>query len=60
MGFGDGSGISWTIMQTACTSLQTDNHINMSSLNFLQGGCSSWRLANSVKEVYSENELTNR
>jgi len=35
---GDGvlecSGISWTIMQTICTSLQTDNHSNTSSLNF--------------------------
>jgi len=30
MGFGDGSGISWTIMQTICTSLQTDNHTNNS------------------------------
>jgi len=28
------SGISWTIMQTICTSLQTDNHTNTSSLNF--------------------------
>jgi len=36
-------------MQTVCTSLQTDNHINTSSLNFLQAGCSSWRPTNSVK-----------
>ena len=28
------SGISWTIMQTICTSLQIDNHSNNSSLNF--------------------------
>jgi len=35
MGFWDGSGISWTIiMQTICTSLQTDNHTNTSSLSF--------------------------
>ena len=34
MGFWDGSGVSWTIMQTICTSLQTDNHINTSSLDF--------------------------
>jgi len=32
MGFSDGSGISWT-MQTICTSLQTDNHTNTSSLS---------------------------
>jgi len=29
-------------MQTICTLLQTDNHTNTSSLNFLQAGCSSW------------------
>ena len=29
-------------MQTICTSLQTDNHSNTSSLNFLQARCSSW------------------
>jgi len=27
-------GISWTTMQTICTSLQTDNHTSSSSLNF--------------------------
>jgi len=27
-------GISWTTMQTMCTSLQTDSHIKTSSLNF--------------------------
>jgi len=27
------SGISWTIMQIICTSLQTDNHTNTPSLN---------------------------
>ena len=32
MGFGDGSGISWTNMQTICTQLQTDNHASTSSL----------------------------
>ena len=34
------SGISWTICGTICTSLQTDNHTNTSSVNFLQAGCS--------------------
>jgi len=34
MGFWDGSGITWTIMQTIRTSLQTDNHTNTSSLIF--------------------------
>jgi len=28
-------------MQTICTLLQTDNHINALSVNFLQVGCSS-------------------
>jgi len=32
-GFWDGSGFSWTICKL-CTSLQTDNHTNISSLNF--------------------------
>ena len=31
VGFWDDSGISWTIMQTICTSLQADNHTNTSS-----------------------------
>ena len=36
MGSWDGSGISWTICKqyVFCTSLQTDNHTNTSSLNF--------------------------
>jgi len=40
-------------MRIICTSLQTDNHANTSSLNFLQAGWSSWccRLTNSVKAV---------
>ena len=38
MGFTDGSGISWTIMQTICTALQTDNHTNTSSLKFYRPG----------------------
>jgi len=38
-------------MQTICTSLQTDNHTNQSSLNVLQVGCSSWCATNSVKEL---------
>jgi len=28
-------------VQTICTSLQTDNNTNTSSVNFLQAGCSS-------------------
>jgi len=39
-----GFGMQWhqvDNMQTICTSLQTDNHTNTSSLNFLQAGCSS-------------------
>ena len=38
-------------MQTICTSLQTDNHTNTSSLSFLQAGCSSWCPTNSVKAL---------
>ena len=50
MGFWDGSGISWTTCKRS-TSLQTDNHTNTSSLNFLQAGRSSWRQTNSVKAL---------
>jgi len=32
------SGISWTIIQTICTSLQTDNRTNTSSVNFYRLG----------------------
>jgi len=35
-------------MQTICTLLQTDNHTNA---QFLQAGCSSWCLTNSVKAL---------
>ena len=42
VGFWDGSGISWTIMQTICISLQADNHTST-----LQAGCST----NSVKAL---------
>ena len=38
-------------MQTICTSIETDNHTNTSSLNFLQTGCSSWRQTNTVKAL---------
>ena len=31
------SGISWSILQGICTSLQTDNHANTSSLKFYTG-----------------------
>jgi len=40
-------GISWNI----CTSLQTDNHVSISPLFFLQAGCSSCRPTNSVKAL---------
>jgi len=43
-------------MQIICTSLQTDNHTNISSVNFiLQAGCSSWRPTNSVKALKDNN-----
>jgi len=38
-------------MQTICTSLQTDNHTDTSSLNFIHAECSSWRPTNSVKAL---------
>ena len=40
-----------------CTSLQTDNHTNTSSLSFLQAGCPSCRPTNSVKAL--KQHLTN-
>jgi len=42
-------------MQTICTLLQTDNTTNISSLNFLQAGCSSWRPTNNVKALKTVN-----
>ena len=38
-------------MKISCTLLQTDNHANTSSCNFLQAECSSSRPTNSVKTV---------
>ena len=38
-------------MQTICSSLQTDNHANTSSLNFLQARCSYWCPTDSVKAL---------
>jgi len=38
-------------MQIICTSLQTDNHASISSLSFLQAGCSSCRPTNSVRPL---------
>jgi len=51
MRFWDGSGISWDYMQTICTSLQTENHTNTSSLKSLQAGCSSWCRTTGVKAL---------
>ena len=44
------SGISWAICKV-CTSLQTDNHASTPPLSFLQAGCPSCRLTNSVKAL---------
>ena len=38
-------------MQTICIWLQTHNHTNTSSLNFLYAGCSSWCPSNSVRAL---------
>jgi len=43
-------------MQTIYTSLQTDNHTNTSSLEFLQAGCSSCRPTNSVRALKAINK----
>ena len=43
-----------SMVQVICTLLQTDNHANTSSFNFLQAGCSSCCPYNSIKAV---NEL---
>jgi len=42
-------------MQIICTSLQTDNHVSTSSLNFLQAGCPSYRPTNSVNALKATN-----
>ena len=49
MGFWIGSDISCNL--TICPSFQTDNHTNISSLNFLQAGCSYWCPTNSVEAL---------
>jgi len=50
MGFRDCGGISWTVTQTICTSLQTDDNAHQHLFTqFLQTGCSSRCPANSVK-----------
>jgi len=51
MGFWNAAASAGTYMQTVCTSLQTDNHNNTSSVNLLQARCSSWRPTNSVKAL---------
>ena len=38
-------------MQTICTSLETDNNTNTSSLNFYRTNALTWRLTNSVKAL---------
>jgi len=45
-----------THTQIICTMLQTDNHVNISSIKFLQARCSSWRLTNSVKALKAQTE----
>ena len=42
-------------VQTICTLLQTDNHTNTPSLNFLQARCVSWCPTNSVKALKAQN-----
>jgi len=38
-----------------CTLLHTDNHASTPQLSFLQAGCPSCRLANSVKALKAKN-----
>ena len=40
-----------------CTSLQTDNHASTPPLSFLQDGCSSCRLTNSVKALKAMQDI---
>ena len=47
-------------MQIICTKLHTDNHASTSSLNFLQVGCSSWCLTNSVKSTEGKSNVWTR
>ena len=42
-------------MQIICISLQTDNHVSISPLSFLQTGCPSCRQTNSVKAMKNIN-----
>ena len=51
MGFGEWQWHQLDRMQTICTSLQTDNHINTPITRFLQTGCSSRCPANSFEAV---------
>ena len=46
-----GSGISWAICKSVCTSLQTDNHASTQPLSFLQAGCPSCCPTNSIKAL---------
>jgi len=49
-----GYGMQWhqlDHMQAICISLQADNHINTSSVKFLQAGCSSLCPTDSVKAL---------
>jgi len=55
-----GSGISWTISKSFCTSLQTNNHTSTSSLNFYRPDALSddqptvsqqWRQASTNREI---------
>jgi len=38
-------------MEIICTSFQTDKNSSISSLNFLEARCSSWRPTNSVRAL---------
>ena len=39
------------VVEQVCTSLQTDNHASTPLLSFLQAGCPSCHLTNSVKAL---------
>jgi len=51
--FTEAKDIEWLRHQLGhmqvCTSLQTDNHASTPPLSFLQSGCPSWHLTDSVK-----------
>ena len=45
------------VVEQVCTSLQTDNHASTPLLSFLQAGCPSCHLTNSVKALKAKQKF---